>query len=229
MSSKTSQLPESTIGNNDYFRVARSGSNFKLSPTGMGAYGNEGGSTSGRFVRFFGDGEIRPYSVYSSVLSADMVSVGLENPGGLSIYQGNNSVDIFAPSLTASRLVYLADKDGYISIADASTDAVQHGAYQYNYSNYIYNSGNLSLSSAHNGKTIISTNTTGITYTVASGLSTGYSCSLVQYGTGLVSITGAAGISVNSYGGLTNIAGQYGSAYVSWVQNNSYLLAGNLA
>ena len=228
--SKISQLTESTMGNSDYFPVSRSGANYKLSLTGVGVYGSEGAeSCSGKFLRFFDDGSIYPAVVTSQTINSTNIIIGESTPGLFRIYKDGLPLSLSIPSISIARDIYYPDKDGYVSIADETTDALQHAAYQYNYSSYIYNSGDLSLSSTHNGKTIVSTNNTGVLYTVASGLATGYSCSIVQYGTGLVSVTGAAGISVNSYGGLTSIAGQYGSAYINWIQNNSYLLAGNLA
>lgn len=94
---------------------------------------------------------------------------------------------------------------------------------------YITSSGSMSLSSSHNGRTIISSNTTGITYTIASGLPVGFSCQIIQTSTGSITFTGAAGVTMNSYGGLTQIAGRYGSAAVQYIGAESYVLAGNLS
>lgn len=243
--SKISQLAESSLGTGDYFVVSRSGSNYKILGTGIGAVGLEGYTDttllSGKFFIFDNDGIGYCPTLYSKNINSPYFTVGPSSPGSVdtpSQIQFAGSSESYGiiikvnPDVilgTNLRTIYLPDTDGTFAVADEATDTLSHAGYRLNYNNYVYNSGDLALSASHNGKTIVSTNTTGIIYTVASGLATGYSCSIVQYGTGLVTITGAAGISVNSYGGLTSIAGRYGSAYVNWMQNNSYLLAGNLA
>lgn len=108
-------------------------------------------------------------------------------------------------------------------------NSISSAGYSLNTGAYVYNTGNLSLSNSYNGKIIISNNTVSITYTIASGLSDGFSCQVVQNNTGIVTFTGAAGTSMNSYGGLTQIAGRYGSAGVQWTSANTYILAGNLS
>lgn len=101
--------------------------------------------------------------------------------------------------------------------------------YCYTTGAYVYNTSNLNLTDSYNGKVIISNNTTGIAYTINSGLSQGFSCQVLQNSTGLITFTGAAGVTLNSYGGLTQIAGRYGSAAVQYVSSESYILAGNLS
>jgi hypothetical protein len=116
------------------------------------------------------------------------------------------------------------------AVADilASTPPESPG-YRYTSGAVVTNTGNLTLDNTYNGKIILSDNTTSIAYTVASGLSAGFSCSVLQNGTGITTFTGASGVSLNSYGSLRQIAGQYGSAYLQWVSSNSYILAGNLS
>jgi hypothetical protein len=123
---------------------------------------------------------------------------------------------------------YRFDPTGVLSNYLGNNTSSTQG-YSLNTGAFVYNSGDLALAVSHNGKTIISTNTTGVLYTVASGLTSGFGCQIIQYGTGTVTLTGAAGTSVNSYGGLNQIAGRYGAAYVQWVLANQYVLAGNLS
>lgn len=220
-----------SINDADYIMTARSGGNRKLSLTGISA--SSVSNNAGKLVRYHpSNGWINaPAAQITEIYATSLISI--DEGGTLAITDDNGYTSTIGPkipgTLTANRSIYTPDKNGYISVADATKDSIQHARYEYTYNTYLYNSGNLALASDYNGMIIVSTNTTGITYTVASGLPTGYACSIIQYGTGTVAITGAPGISVNSYGGLTSIAGQYGSAYVNWVQNNSYLLAGNLA
>lgn len=109
------------------------------------------------------------------------------------------------------------------------TGTLQSAAYTYLSSAIITNSGNLTLDSSYNGKMILSNNASAITYTVPLDLPNGFSCSVLQNGTGITTFDGASGVSVNSYGGLKQIAGQYGSAYLQWTSSNNYILAGNLS
>jgi hypothetical protein len=92
-----------------------------------------------------------------------------------------------------------------------------------------YNNSPLTFNDAHNNAVIISTNTSGIIYTVPTGLTSGFSCSVIQYATGLTNFSGAPGTTLSSYGSLTGMAGQYASAYIKWISGEIYLLAGNLA
>lgn len=238
---KISNLTTSTLASTDYVATSRAGSNYKLGLsgaidswlTGNVAQGNsplnEGkiklinGNGGFAAVQFTSqdDSVPGPYTSQNyygfSFVNTDDATLFLKIPEG----PNDEDTNLFLP---------LFNGTGYLAaMRDNGDRTITTAGYALNYYNFVYNSGNLTLSDAQNGKSIISTNTTGITYTVASGLTTGYSCLVVQYGTGAVEITGAAGISVNSYGGLTSLGGQYGSAAISWVNNNSYLLAGNLA
>jgi hypothetical protein len=122
---------------------------------------------------------------------------------------------------------YFLSKTG--NLQDLSGGVAQLNSYQLNTGAYIYNTGNLSLSNSHNGRVIISNNGGAATITIASGLAGGFSCQIIQNSSGSVTFTGAAGVSMNSYGGLTQIAGRYGSAAVQYTAANTYVLAGNLA
>lgn len=130
---------------------------------------------------------------------------------------------------SALEKTYYAASSAISASGGVLTGTIQAPGYLYSASAIISNTGNLTLDNSYNGKIILSNNTTPIAYTVASGLSDGFSCSVLQNGTGITTFTGAAGVSLNSYGSLRQIAGQYGSAYLQWVSSNSYILAGNLS
>lgn len=237
---KISDLSSSSLNSDDYIITARNGGNYKIPYTNMYASSVMPEDVTGKLVQYspLSDipilGTIFAPAVDTPNLYTQNVTIGPDTQGFITFRASDGIYLRFLPSsdindYTYSRDYYLPNEDGTLVVKDTLYDTVKCAGYQVNFSNFVYNSGNLTLTDLHNGKNIISTNTSGIVYTVASGLVTGFACSILQYGTGVISISGAAGATVNSYGGLTSIAGQYGSAYVSWVQNNAYILAGNLS
>lgn len=82
------------------------------------------------------------------------------------------------------------------------------------------------LSNSDNGKVIVCSNASATTITVPSGLTSGFGCTIVQSGTGVVSIEGS-GASVYGFGDKTATAGQYGSINVYNTGTNTYVLEGD--
>lgn len=82
------------------------------------------------------------------------------------------------------------------------------------------------LADGDNGKVIVCSNSSATTVTIPSGLSSGFGCTIVQNGTGVVSIEGS-GASVYAFGSKTAIAGQYGSVNVYNTASNNYVLEGD--
>lgn len=82
------------------------------------------------------------------------------------------------------------------------------------------------LSDSDNGKVIVCSNSGQTTVTIPSGLTSGFGCTIVQNGTGVVSIVGS-GASVSGFGDKTATAGQYGSINVYNVGTNAYVLEGD--
>jgi hypothetical protein len=82
------------------------------------------------------------------------------------------------------------------------------------------------LSNSDNGKVIVCSNSAQITVTIPSGLTSGFGCTIVQNGTGVVSIEGS-GATVSGFGDKTATAGQYGSINVYNVGTNAYVLEGD--
>lgn len=62
---------------------------------------------------------------------------------------------------------------------------------------------------------------------VPSGLPSGFACSVIQLGTGEVTLSGS-GAAVNSYGSLYSLAGQHASATLFSYLTDQYNLAGAL-
>lgn len=83
------------------------------------------------------------------------------------------------------------------------------------------------LLSTDNGKIVKLTNASAITVTVPAGLTIGFSCQIVQGGAGDVTLS-ASSTTINSYGSLLTLAGQYASASIFSDATDVFLLAGNL-
>lgn len=84
------------------------------------------------------------------------------------------------------------------------------------------------LSSTDNGKILMCTNSSAVTITVASGLAAAYTCDIIQNGTGAVTISGAAGVTLNAFSGLLTTAGQHAKASLLSTSSNIYNVAGTL-
>ena len=80
-----------------------------------------------------------------------------------------------------------------------------------------------------NGEVITFNNASAITVTIPTGLPVGFNCTAIQLGAGQVGFTGAAGVTLNSYGSLLKIAGQHGAATVISYSSNIYNIAGTLS
>lgn len=84
------------------------------------------------------------------------------------------------------------------------------------------------LSSTDNGKVLMCTNSSAVTIIVASGLAAAYNCDIIQNGTGAVTISGAAGVTLNAFSGFLTTAGQYARASLLSTTSNIYNVAGTL-
>lgn len=83
--------------------------------------------------------------------------------------------------------------------------------------------------STDNGLVLTHNNASGCTMTIPSGLPVGFSTTLIRLNsTGRVGFTAASGVTLNSYGGFTGLAGQHASASLISYSSNIFNLAGNL-
>lgn len=82
------------------------------------------------------------------------------------------------------------------------------------------------LSNSDNGKVIVCSNSGQTTVTIPSGLTTGFSCTVVQSGTGSVTVLGS-GATINGFGNKTATAGQYAALNVIPVGSNAYIVEGD--
>jgi len=82
------------------------------------------------------------------------------------------------------------------------------------------------LSNSDNGKVIVCSSSSQTTVTIPSGLTTGFSCTVVQSGAGNVTVVGS-GATINGFGNKTATAGQYSALNVIPVGSNSYIVEGD--
>jgi hypothetical protein len=83
------------------------------------------------------------------------------------------------------------------------------------------------LVSTDNGRVIAFTSSSAVTLTVPSGLGSGFSCSVVQYGTGQVTVSAGTGATLRLRSSANKTAGQYAIASMLSVVDNEYILAGD--
>ena len=78
-----------------------------------------------------------------------------------------------------------------------------------------------------NGRVIVFTSASGVTLTVPSGLDLGFSCSIVQYGTGQVTISAGSGVTLRLRSNANKTGGQYAVASLLSVVANEYVVIGD--
>ena len=83
------------------------------------------------------------------------------------------------------------------------------------------------LSATDNGKIIYCTSASATTITCNTGLNLGFNCTIIQGGTGKVTIV-AGTATVNSYSGLLSTMGQYAVISVISPVADTFIAAGNL-
>jgi len=81
------------------------------------------------------------------------------------------------------------------------------------------------LSDSDNGKVIVCSNSATVTVTIPTGLTAGFSCTIVQSGTGTVQVEGGA--TIYGLGSKTATAGQYAALNVIPIGTNIYVLEGD--
>jgi hypothetical protein len=84
------------------------------------------------------------------------------------------------------------------------------------------------LLTSDNGKVITWNASSGSTLTVPSGLPVGYNTTIISLGAGLIGISGASGVTLNSFEGKLRIAGQHAAVSVISYSTNIFNIAGGL-
>ena len=83
------------------------------------------------------------------------------------------------------------------------------------------------LTATDNGGVIAFTSGSAIALTVPSGLGAGFSCSVVQYGAGQITVAAGSGATLRIRASANKTAGQYAIASLLSVVANEYILVGD--
>jgi predicted small secreted protein len=83
------------------------------------------------------------------------------------------------------------------------------------------------ISGIYNTKIIFADSSSPITGTISGNNPTGFNTTIVQYGTGPIRITGAPGITINSYQNRYESAGPYAAISIIQKSDNNYVIFGN--
>jgi hypothetical protein len=86
----------------------------------------------------------------------------------------------------------------------------------------------ITLANTDNNRVIRCTSSSAVTITVPSTLAAGFSCMVIQSGTGRVTFQAGSGATINSFGNLLATAGQHAPASLMRVASGVYNLSGNL-
>jgi hypothetical protein len=86
----------------------------------------------------------------------------------------------------------------------------------------------ITLADTDNNRVIRCTASSAVTLTVPSTLAAGFSCMVIQAGTGRVTFVAGSGATINSFGNLLATAGQHAPASLMRVASGVYNLSGNL-
>ena len=82
------------------------------------------------------------------------------------------------------------------------------------------------LSNSDNGKVIVCSNASDVTITLPNGLTSGFSCTLVQQGAGVVKVFVSGSATLYGYNSNNATAGQYASVNIYPVGTDTYVLDG---
>jgi hypothetical protein len=85
------------------------------------------------------------------------------------------------------------------------------------------------LASDDSAKVIALDNASGVVVTVSSGLADDFYCSIVQMGSGIVTITGASGVQLFTSSNNLQLAKQYSVAAVFAVASGQFVVTGDLS
>lgn len=127
-----------------------------------------------------------------------------------------------ASATTATQIGYLSTTTGNVQNAiDSKADALPAPNTQ---SGTTY-----TLQATDNGKSLYFTSNSAVTLTLPTGLAAGFSCIIWQWGTGTVTFTPAAGVTIRNGDGNTKTAGQYLPASVQGTPtSNTYATGGRM-
>ena len=161
-------------------------------------------------------------------IPTSLTVVGNVNGSNLNISNWNSVYTSYQN--TSGSFATIPTVTNYLSTNSVVVSAIQSSAYIATSSVIINVTGtSYLLSNSVNGRIITLNNANPITVSVPSGLPVGFNTTLIQIGTGQVSLSAGSGVTINSDGNKLKIATQHSSAELISYASNVFNLAGNLA
>ena len=209
------------------------------SPSSTLTVGNEGGTIPGEILLnpTTINGEGGQVTIKRS-LTGSTVDWTIDQVGTTS---ANARLRIFSGSTETNGLAIL--ENGYMGIGTITPAAtldvngnVTNSAYNGTLSGFSANlnspsSGTTSytLASSDNGKILNFTGSSAITITVPISLTTGFNCMIIQNGTGQITISPAATVTINNRNNFTKTAGQYAILTIVHLGSNTFITSGEMS
>ncbi|MFV8343964.1 beta strand repeat-containing protein [Flavobacterium sp. XS2P39] len=175
----------------------------------------------------------------SGIVAGANGGTGVANIGKTLTLGGNlTTTGPFASNITATAATAvtlptsgtLATLDGVESLTNKSITGSSNGTSTIVGFNTVVNTVSATtytLVQADNGKVLNFTNGSAITLTIPAGLSAGFNCLIVQYGAGVITLTGS-GTAVVNKSNYTKTAGPYSIATIVSPVTNVFITSGNM-
>lgn len=153
---------------------------------------------------------------------------------GLTLSAGSLSASVTSTPGGSSTQVQYNNAGAFAGTAgftfDAANVALNANAFRLNAASINAQTGTgYTLFSTDNGRVVTLNNAGAITVTVPSGLGLAFSCTLIQLGTGQVTLTAGAGVTINGPGGVNKTATRYSAITLLAISENVYVLSGDAA
>lgn len=217
-------VTNSTSGVDPLYVQHNTSNGLKISSTGQGRQGSIrlGNSTNSGFNTYITqtDGTLTVYNGISAGSGTITMAIGIT--GGVTI----------SPTINGATFNQIIRSTSGIS----ASGAVTGGSWMFAQEGYRVGSAAINaktgttytFSAADDGEIFTSSNAATQTFTIPTGLPVGFNCTIIQIGTGGVAITGASGVTLNSYNSKYNLLGQHASASIISYTTNVFNLSGGL-
>lgn len=140
------------------------------------------------------------------------------------------ALEILALNPSTPQIVAPQSGDTYVANRDTSINgSLDANQYKLNSNTISTVSGaSYTLSGSDNGKVLYFTSSSAVTVTTASGLGVGFTCSMIQGGTGQITVAQGSGSTLVSYQSLLKSAGQYAMISLVSPVANTFVAVGQL-
>ena len=183
------------------------GAGIRIAKATTGANSRIGGIRLGRSAtvgsNVYLEGSVGVFTVYQGV-----------GDTGTNMFRVSNTQASFGVPIVGPTFNSAPSSDGGYRITSNAINALTGTTY--------------SLLAADNGKVITWSNASGVTLTVPTSLPVGFNTTIIQIGAGLVGITGASGVTLNSFEGKLRTAGQHTAVSIISYSSNIFNIAGGL-